>query len=137
VGAGLVVATQLVRGVLMLGRNFSSEAIGQRLERDIRDELYVSLLGKNASFHDPQSTGDVMARATNDVREVNLMASPGIDLVIGSANFLIMPIIVAPSIYPTLMGTLLLYLLAYVISPRHYLGQLRPATMGGRLLSDC
>ncbi|NIO42464.1 MAG: ABC transporter ATP-binding protein, partial [Burkholderiales bacterium] len=47
IAAGLIVATQLVRGVLMLGRNFSSEIIGQRLERDIRDELYVSLLGKS------------------------------------------------------------------------------------------
>ena len=32
-----------------------------------------------------------MARATNDVREVNFMFSPGLNLVIGSLNFLIMP----------------------------------------------
>ena len=45
--AGLIVATQLVRGVLMLARNFSSEVIGQRLERGIREELYISLLGSS------------------------------------------------------------------------------------------
>ncbi len=126
--AGLLVASQLVRGVLMLGRNFSSEIIGQRIERDIRDELYVSLIGKSMSFHDMQPTGDVMARATNDVREVNLMFNPGLNLVVGSSSFLLMPILVAPTIYPQLILAPLAYLVAYVISVRSYLCQLRPAT---------
>ena len=58
-------------GVLQLGRNFGAELVGQRLERDIRDELYVSLLGKSMTFHNLQPVGDTMARATNDVREIN------------------------------------------------------------------
>jgi ATP-binding cassette subfamily B protein len=126
--AGLVVASQLVRGVLQLGRNFASEVIGQRLERDIREELYVSLIGKSMSFHDLQPTGDVMARATNDVREINLMLNPGLNLVIGSSNFLFMPIFVAPTLHSQLILAPLAYLLAYVISVRAYLRQLRPAT---------
>jgi ATP-binding cassette subfamily B protein len=44
--AVLIVISQLLRSVLQLGRNFSSEIIGQRLERDLRDELYASLIGK-------------------------------------------------------------------------------------------
>ena len=63
-----IVGTQLLRALLQLGRNFSSEIIGQRLERDTREELYTSLLGKSMEFHDRQSVGDIMARATNDVR---------------------------------------------------------------------
>jgi ATP-binding cassette subfamily B protein len=39
-----LVVSQIIRGVLMLWRNFSSEIIGQRVERDTRDELYVSLI---------------------------------------------------------------------------------------------
>jgi ATP-binding cassette subfamily B protein len=127
VAAGLVAGSQLVRAVLQLMRNFSSEVIGQRLERDTRDELYASLIGKSMSFHDLQPTGDVMARATNDVREINLMVNPGLNLVIGSANFLLMPILTAPAIHPHLIVTPLAYLLAYVISVRSYLRQLRPA----------
>ncbi len=50
------------------------------------------------TFHDRQSIGDVMARATNDVREVNLMMNPGINIVVGSALFLIFPLIIAPRI---------------------------------------
>jgi ATP-binding cassette subfamily B protein len=68
-----------------------------------------------------------MARATNDVREINLMFNPGMNLVIGSANFLLMPILTAPAIHPYLIVTPLAYLLAYVVSVRSYLGQLRPA----------
>jgi len=126
--AGLLVASQVVRAVLMLGRNFSSEVIGQRIERDIRDELYISLIGKSMSFHDMQPTGDLMARATNDVREVNLMFNPGLNLVVGSSSFLLMPILVSPTIYPQLILAPLAYLVAYVISVRGFLRQLRPAT---------
>ncbi|MGD9318118.1 MAG: ABC transporter ATP-binding protein [Anaerolineae bacterium] len=125
--AALIALSQIVRGGLQLIRNFSAEVIGQRIERDTRDELYASLIGKSMSFHDLQPTGDVMARATNDVREINLMFNPGVNLVIGSANFLFMPILVAPTIYPQLILTPVLYLLAYVISVRSYLRQLTPA----------
>jgi len=114
--------------VLQLGRNFGSEVIGQRLERDTRHELYASLIGKSMTFHDQQSVGEVMARATNDVREVNLMLNPGVNLVIGSFMFLIMPIIIAPRIYPSLIITPLVFLVMYFISLQRYLHNLTPAT---------
>ncbi len=124
----ILAVSQLVRGfILQLARNACSEVIGQRLERDIRDELYASLIGKSTSFHDSQPTGDLMARATNDVRQINLMFNPGLNLVIGSANFLLMPLLVAPSIHPQLLLAPVVYLLAYVFSVRSYLRQLRPA----------
>ena len=94
----LLVGSQLIRGLLMLTRNFCSEVIGQRVERDTRDELYLSLIGKSMSYHDRQATGDLMARATNDVREINLLFNPGVNLVIGSMNFIIAPFILVPSI---------------------------------------
>ena len=72
--------SQIIRGVLQLGRNFGAELLAQFLERDIRDELYLSLLGKSMTFHNLQPVGDTMARATNDVREVNFMFNPGVNL---------------------------------------------------------
>jgi ATP-binding cassette, subfamily B, bacterial len=125
--AALIAGSQLLRGALQLGRNFSSEVLGQRLERDARDELYGSLIGKSMSFHDMHATGELMARATNDVREVNLMLNPGVNLVVGSGNFLIMPLFVAPTIHPALVLAPALYLLAYVLSVWHYLRRLNPA----------
>jgi ATP-binding cassette subfamily B protein len=128
----LIVLSQLGRGVLQLGRNFSSEIIGQRLERDLRDELYASLIGKSMSFHDRQQVGDVMARATNDVREVNLMMNPGVNLVIGSLAFLIFPILFAPRLHPTLVIIPVAYLLLYGLVVWWYVRQLLPVARNVR-----
>jgi ATP-binding cassette, subfamily B, bacterial len=128
----VVVASQLVRGVLQLGRNWSAETLGQRLERDIRDELYVSLLGKSMSFHDMQPTGDLMARATNDVREINFLFNPGLNMVVGSLMFLLVPFYFVPTLHPQLVLVPLVYLLVYFFVVRSYLRELRPTTEGVR-----
>ncbi|HUG34226.1 MAG TPA: ABC transporter transmembrane domain-containing protein, partial [Anaerolineales bacterium] len=78
----IIGVSQVVRGVLQLGRNFGAELLAQKMERQVRDELYLSLLGKSMTFHNLQPVGDTMARATNDVRELNFMFSPGINLVV-------------------------------------------------------
>ena len=124
----LIVFTQIVRAFLQLGRNFGSEVLGQRLERDSRDELYASLLGKSMGFHDLHATGDIMARATNDVRELALMMAPGLNLALGSASFLILPLIVVPSIHPQLIITPLLFDIGYVLAMYWYLRALQPVT---------
>ncbi|MEK7326243.1 MAG: ABC transporter ATP-binding protein, partial [Chloroflexota bacterium] len=121
-----IVVSQVVRGVLQLGRNFGSEMIGQRLERDTRAELYASLLGKSMTFHGFQPVGDIMARATNDVREINLMLNPGINLVVGSAMFLVMPLVVAPTIHGSLFAAPLFFCLTYVFALRGYIRELSP-----------
>lgn len=128
----LMVGTQLIRALLQLARNSGSEVLGQRLERDARQELYAALLGKSMRFHDSQATGDTMARATNDVRELALMIAPGLNMVIGSGNFLIVPILVAPSIHPQLVLTPAVFGVAFVLALWHYLYQLSPATTAVR-----
>ena len=130
--AFLITGTQVLRGFLQFGRNFGAELMGQRMERYARDELYVSLLGKSMTFHSLQPVGDTMARANNDVREVNLLFSPGINLVVGSANFLIMPILVAPRYHPALMLVPALYMVAYFLALWQYLHELQPITSSVR-----
>lgn len=120
--------TQVFRGILQIGRNFGFEMIAQRVERDIRNELYVSLLGKSMTFHSLQPVGDTMARATNDVREVNYLFSPGLNLVVGSLNFLIVPLFVAPSYHPSLILAPVVFIIFYIIALRHYLRTLSPVT---------
>lgn len=119
-----IVISQIIRAILQLGRNFASSVIGERLERDTRQELYISLLGKSMTFHDLQPVGDTMARATNDVRELNLMMYPGINLVVGSANFLIMPVLLAPRYDWQLIFAPLFFVISYVISLAHYMNVL-------------
>jgi len=126
--AVLLALTQLARSVLHIMRNVGSEILAQVIERDVRDELYLSLLAKSMTFHNLQPVGDTMARATNDVREVNYMFSPGFNLVIGSLNFLIIPVFAAPSIHPALALTPAIFIGLYVFALRQYLGSLRVVT---------
>lgn len=124
----IIGGSQILRGILQLGRNFGSELMAQRMERDIRDELYVTLLGKSMTFHSIQPVGDTMARATNDVREVNFMFSPGVSLVTGSLFFLVMPFVFAPRYHPALLLTPALFTLAYFFALWQYLHSLSPVT---------
>jgi ATP-binding cassette subfamily B protein len=120
--------SQIIRGLLQLGRNFGAELLAQKMERDIRDELYLSLLGKSMTFHSLQPVGDTMARATNDVREVNYMFSPGVNLVVGSFMFLMMPFFAAPQYAFSLLLTPAIFTVIYFIALERYLKKLAPIT---------
>jgi len=123
-----IAVSQVIRGVLQLGRNFGAELLAQKMEAQIRDELYLSLLGKSMTFHNLQPVGDTMARATNDVREVNYMFSPGINLVVGSLIFLLMPMFVAGRYHPSLVLVPIVYFLLYFLALSRYLLTLSPVT---------
>lgn len=120
--------TQVFRGCLQLARNFGFEVMAQRVEKNVRNELYSSLLGKSMTFHNLQPVGDTMARATNDVREVNFFFSPGLNMVIGSLMFLVLPIYLAPRYHPSLILTPLLFTVLYFVAISFYMRSLEPVT---------
>jgi ATP-binding cassette subfamily B protein len=124
----IMAGSQVIRGVLQLGRNYGFEFVAQRVEREVRYELYTSLLGKSMTFHNLQPVGDTMARATNDVREVNYMFSPGINVVVGSLNFLIMPLLLSSRYHPALIITPLVFTILYGLALWNYLLTLSPIT---------
>lgn len=124
----IIGVSQIIRGALQLGRNFGAELLAQKLERSVRDELYLSLLGKSMTFHNLQPVGDTMARSTNDVREVNYMFSPGVNLVVGSLIFLMMPMFVAGRYHPSLVIVPVVYIFIYFIALSRYLKTLAPIT---------
>ncbi|NMC15898.1 MAG: ABC transporter ATP-binding protein, partial [Chloroflexi bacterium] len=66
--------------------------------------------------------------ATNDIREVNFLFSPGINMVFGSINFLFIPLVIGWQINPALLLTPVLFILAYCISIAVYMKKLRPVT---------
>ena len=124
----IIGGSQILRGILQFGRNFGAELLAQRMERDIRDELYLSLLGKSMTFHNLQPVGDTMARATNDVREVNYLFSPGLNLVVGSALFMVMPFFFVGQYHPSLLITPAVFVIAYFTALRRYLRVMSPVT---------
>jgi len=124
----IILACALGRGLLQFARNFGFEFCAQRIERNVRRELYASLLSKSMTFHNLQPVGDTMARATNDVREVNFLFSPGLNMVIGSLSFLIFPLIAAPRYNVALMLVPGVFIVLYFIVLRIYMRGLAPIT---------
>ena len=105
---------------------FASEVLAQRMERDCRDELYLSLLGKSQTFHNRQRVGDVMARAANDVRQLNGMMNPGVSLILDSFMSLLVPIVFIAFINPQLLLAPLLFTAFFLFALRRYVRQLNP-----------
>ena len=123
-----LLAIVLVRGVADMIARFSIEVIAKRLERDAREELFTSLLGKSQTFHNRQRVGDLMARATNDVRQLGFMMSPGIDLIVDSMTALVVPFIFIAILDVRLLLVPTIFLIGFVITVIIYMKRLNPVS---------
>lgn len=102
------------------------ETIAQRLEVDSRQELYISLLEKSQTFHDRQRVGDIMARATDDVRQLNFMLNPGLRFIYETVMGIIVPLVFIGFIRVDLLLVPALFILSYAIAVRGYTRRLNP-----------
>ena len=127
-----VMGSAIGQGLTGLVRNFSIEFAAQRVERDARDELYVSLLGKSQTFHGRQRIGDIMARATNDVRMLNLMFSPGVMLITDSAMATVVPIALIGRLRFELLLVPFIFLILLAITLIDYNRRLSPVSIALR-----
>ncbi|MFX0034337.1 MAG: ABC transporter ATP-binding protein [Candidatus Hermodarchaeota archaeon] len=120
--------------ILRLVNYMLREVIAQRLERDCRREFYSNLLGKSQSFHDQQKIGELMARATDDVRTMNFLISPAISLIFESFMSLIIPIFYIIAFYPSqLILTPLIFSVLFFFALKSYIQKIGPVT--GKLRS--
>ena len=120
-------------GLFSLMGSMSMVILSTRVERDSRHELYASLLGKSQTFHDQQRVGDIMARATDDVRQLNFVIHPGImfifDMVLGFA----VPMFYIATINLELLLVPILFVITYVFVVRRYMRRLEPVMMQQRM----
>jgi len=113
-------------GVFALMSRLALEALAQRLEVDARQELYASLLGKSQTYHNRQRVGDIMARATEDVRSLNPMVSPGLIFVYETVLGIIIPLVYIGTIRLELLIAPLLFIAAYIVAVKRYTATLEP-----------
>lgn len=121
-----LLAIVLARGVFDLVARLSSEVLAKRLERDARDELYVSLLGKSQTFHNRQRVGDLMARAANDIRQLSIMITPGIDLIVDSGLTGLVPLFFIAAIEPWLLLVPAVFAVVFAAALWQYMRRLNP-----------
>jgi len=79
--AGVVVfllGVAAVKGVFQFTMRYVLIGISRDIEFDLRNDLFRHLLRLPPGFYQRQRTGDLMARATNDLNAVRMMVGPGI-----------------------------------------------------------
>jgi ATP-binding cassette, subfamily B, bacterial len=123
-----VVAAYLGYGATDIVNSLALRVLGQRVERDTRTELYLSLLGKSQTFLSRQPVGDLMARATYDVQQVSLMVAPNSGLIIESLFALIVPLVTIAALRVELLLVPILFLFGFAVTIRGYNRALRPVS---------
>jgi ATP-binding cassette subfamily B protein len=127
-----VMGSAVAQGLTGLLRNISIEFLSQHVEKDARDELYVSLLGKSQTFHGQQRIGDIMARATDDVRSLNFMFSPGLSLIVDSFMAIVVPVALIGQLEWRLLLAPLVFVVLWSVTVADYNRRLKPVSMAQR-----
>jgi ATP-binding cassette, subfamily B, multidrug efflux pump len=75
---GLLLALSLVKGIFQYGMRVILIGISRDVEYDLRNDLFHHLVTLSPEFYGRTRTGDIMARATNDLNAVRMMLGPGV-----------------------------------------------------------
>jgi ATP-binding cassette subfamily B protein len=104
----LLLAVALIGGVARYGMRELLNSGSRRVETDLRDHLYNHLQRMSAEFYDRYPTGDVMARTTNDLLAVRMVAGPALMYLVDTSirTVLVAPAMIAISPRLTLLALL-------------------------------
>jgi ATP-binding cassette subfamily B multidrug efflux pump len=102
----LLLLVALASGIARYGMRELLNSGSRRVETDLRDQLYDHLQRMSAEFYDRYPTGDVMARTTNDLLAVRMVAGRAIMYLVDTTirGLLIAPQMVAISAQLTLLS---------------------------------
>jgi ATP-binding cassette, subfamily B, bacterial MsbA len=70
-----VVIVYIVKGLGAYASTFLMTDLGQRVVRDLRNQLFGHILGQSATFFGRRTSGQLMSRITNDVNQVQQAVS--------------------------------------------------------------
>src|SRR5215212_9609575 len=68
-----IIALAALQGAFTFTRTYISQVLAERVAYDIRNELYAHLQRLSFSYYDTAQTGQVMARATDDITNIRAM----------------------------------------------------------------
>ncbi len=123
-----LIAIVIVRGIVDFVARIGIEVLANSLQRNTREEMFISLLGKSQTFHNRQKVGDIMARATNDIRQMNYMISPGADLILSSMIALVVPLWFMAAIDLRLLIVPAIFIVVFFFALRDYMKRLSPVS---------
>ncbi|MHB8055733.1 MAG: ABC transporter ATP-binding protein [Candidatus Aminicenantales bacterium] len=66
----VLIAVIFAKGVFTFLSSFFMKAVGNKIVKRMRDELYAHILRQSSGYFDRATTGDLMSRMTNDVAQI-------------------------------------------------------------------
>jgi ATP-binding cassette subfamily B multidrug efflux pump len=97
-----VAALALVGGCLRFGMRYLLNGASRRVETDFRNDLFGHLIGLSAPFFQRYPVGDLMARATNDLLALRMVAGPAVMYLVDTTVRTIMIVPMMAAISPSL-----------------------------------
>jgi ATP-binding cassette subfamily B multidrug efflux pump len=76
--AAILVGLSILKGIFQYWMRVILIGISRDIEYDLRNDLFSHLVTLSSDFYARYRTGDIMARATNDLNAVRMMLGPGI-----------------------------------------------------------
>jgi ATP-binding cassette, subfamily B, multidrug efflux pump len=76
--AALIVLLSVVKGIFQYWMRVILIGLSRDIEFDLRNKLFSHIVTLSQDFYAKYRTGDIMARATNDLNAVRMMLGPGI-----------------------------------------------------------
>jgi ATP-binding cassette, subfamily B, multidrug efflux pump len=76
--AALIVLLSVVKGIFQYWMRVILIGLSRDIEFDLRNDLFSHIVTLSQDFYAKYRTGDIMARATNDLNAVRMMLGPGI-----------------------------------------------------------
>jgi ATP-binding cassette subfamily B protein len=74
----ILVGVALLKGIFQYWMRVIIIGISRDIEFDLRNDLFAHLIRLSPDFYQRTRTGDIMARATNDLNAVRMMLGPGV-----------------------------------------------------------
>lgn len=96
VAVALLLGAAFLGGIGRYGMRELLNSGSRRVETDLRDHLFAHLQRMSAEFYDRYPTGDVMARATNDLLAVRMVAGPALMYLVDT---IIRALLIAPAMF--------------------------------------
>jgi ATP-binding cassette subfamily B protein len=85
VGALSILALALVQAAARSASRLAVLGAGQRVEADLREDLFAAFLRLDPAFYQARRTGDLMSRATNDLQSVAMLVGFGLLSLVNTA----------------------------------------------------
>lgn len=98
----LILAVAVSKGIFQFLTRWIVIGVSREIEFDLRNDLFKHLEGLSYSFYQRTRTGDIMARATNDLNAVRMLLGPAImysaNTIIFTAGALVFMLTISPKL---------------------------------------